>query len=146
PVNAVITDNSGTGTIINDDLPEMFISDSTVVEGNSGTRTATFTVTLSAPGTLHVAASYQTFDGTAQAGSDYAAANGAIFIPAGQTTQVISVTIYGDSDIEPDETFTVEIAKENNVILADYIGVGTILNDDVEDTNPAVYLPLMLKP
>ena len=146
PVNAVITDNSGVGTIINDDLPELFISDSTVVEGNSGTRTATFTVTLSAPGTLNVVAAYQTFNGTAQAGSDYAAANGPIFIPAGQTTQVISVTINGDMVVEPDETFTVEIGDENNVILTDSIGVGTILNDDMEETNPTVYLPLMLKP
>lgn len=123
-------------------LPQMFISDSTVVEGNSGTHMAVFTITLSEAGTTTAAAAYRTFDGTAQAGSDFVYGLGQIAIPAGQTSQAISITINGDTEIEPDETFTVQLDKPGNVIIVDYLGVGTILNDD----NYHIYLPLMQNP
>ena len=47
--NATIGDGTAQGTITDDDpLPAISIGDVTVTEGNSGTRRATFTVTLSA--------------------------------------------------------------------------------------------------
>src|SRR5207244_12074154 len=47
PVNVTLEDNSGTGTIIDDDpLPALSISDALVVEGNSGTTNMQFAVTL----------------------------------------------------------------------------------------------------
>jgi chitinase len=45
--NASIVDSQGVGTIV-DDEPRLSIGDATVIEGNIGTRAATFTVTLSA--------------------------------------------------------------------------------------------------
>src|SRR6185295_9933513 len=48
-VNATIADRQGRGTILDNDSPHLiYISDSTVGEGNSGTSNATFTVGLSA--------------------------------------------------------------------------------------------------
>ena len=47
--NAVVGDGQGVGTIVNDDpLPSFSINDITVTEGNAGTVSAVFTVTLSA--------------------------------------------------------------------------------------------------
>ena len=57
PANATIADGSGVATITDDDAPPtLSIDDVSVTEGNAGTTTATFTVTLSA-------ASGQTRDG-----------------------------------------------------------------------------------
>jgi hypothetical protein len=51
--------------------PAVRVSDARVVEGNSGTRTATFTVSLSAPSSEEVRVSYQTEENSsALAGSD----------------------------------------------------------------------------
>ncbi len=56
-------------------VPLMTISDATVTEGNAGTRTATFTVTLSRASTQAVTVAYATANGAAAAGSDYQAAS-----------------------------------------------------------------------
>ena len=64
----------------------MGIGDVTVTEGNTGTRAATFTVTLSAASGQPVTVAYATANGTATAGSDYQAASGTLTIPAGQTS------------------------------------------------------------
>src|SRR5207247_5332657 len=46
--NSFIADNQGIGTIVNDDpQPAITINDVTVIEGNSGTTNAVFTLTLS---------------------------------------------------------------------------------------------------
>src|SRR5262249_46501831 len=50
--------------------PVINIGDATVTEGHTGTRTATFTVTLSVASAQPVTFSYATADGTAAAGSD----------------------------------------------------------------------------
>jgi hypothetical protein len=72
PTNAIIGDGQGTGTIVNDDpLPSLSISDVSVAEGNTGTTSAVFTVTLTGPTSQTATVSFQTADGTATAGSDY---------------------------------------------------------------------------
>jgi len=49
-LNATVADAQGVGTIVNDDTqPTISINDVTVQEGNSGTTSANFTVTLSNP-------------------------------------------------------------------------------------------------
>ena len=49
PTNATLADGQGLGTITdNDPTPTLSINDVTVIEGNTGTVPATFTVTLSA--------------------------------------------------------------------------------------------------
>src|SRR5262249_17919410 len=72
PANATIADGQGIGTIIDDDpAPTVSISDATVTEGNSGTASATFTVTLSGPIGLTFQYRVTTSNGTALAGADY---------------------------------------------------------------------------
>lgn len=141
-VNAVVADGQGLGTILNDDgLPEFSVNDVTVTEGNAGTTTATFTVTLSPVSGSGASVIYSTANGTATAGSDYVSASGAIFLPAGQTTATVSVTINGDITPEADETFTLNLTGPLTANIADGSGTGTILNDDTPVTLTPSSLP-----
>src|SRR5206468_2091058 len=79
PTNASITDAQGVGTITDDDPPpSLSIDDVSTVEGDSGTQGASFTVLLSAASGRPVTVNYATADGTATAGSDYAATAGTL--------------------------------------------------------------------
>jgi methionine-rich copper-binding protein CopC len=133
PRFATISDGQGVGTIVNDDnpVPGLSINDVTVAEGNSGTTTATFTVTLSSPAAAPVTFDIATANGTAVAPGDYTAKSvtGAA-IPVGQQTYSFSVTVVGDIDVESDETFSVDITNVSGATTADGTGIGTITNDD----------------
>ena len=134
PSGATLADAQGQATITNDDtavvLPTLSINDVTVTEGNSGTTTATFTVTLSAASASTVTASFATANGTATAGTDYVAQTGTLSFTAGQTTRPISITVNGDTTVEPNETFLVNLSSPSGATLADAQGQGTITNDD----------------
>ncbi|MEQ8995976.1 MAG: glycoside hydrolase family 9 protein [Coleofasciculus sp. B1-GNL1-01] len=135
PSNATIADAQGIGTITDNDesapvLPQLSIDDVSVTEGDSGSKNATFTVNLSAASTESVTVDYGTSDDTATAGSDYTAQSGTITFDAGETSQTITVPILGDTTVESDETFNVNLSQANNATIADAQGVGTISNDD----------------
>jgi Ca2+-binding RTX toxin-like protein len=50
---------------------------------------------------------------------------------AGQTTATFSVTINGDTTVEANETFNVNLSgATNGATISDNLGVGTITNDD----------------
>jgi large repetitive protein len=106
------------------------IGDAAVVEGNSGTTTATLTVTLSPPSGLTTTVAYTTADGTATAGSDYVATSGTLTFAPGVTTQSISVPVIGDGVYEGTETLVVTLSNPVNAILARTQGTGTIANDE----------------
>src|SRR5207244_2892209 len=77
--NASITKAQGVGTIRNDDAkPSLSISDASVLEGNSGTVDAVFTVTLALHSTQPITVNFATANGTAIAPSDYVAASGTL--------------------------------------------------------------------
>ncbi len=134
-VGANVTDGQGTGTISNDDVPTLSIGDATIVEGDTGTTTANFTVTLSDPAPAGgVSFTVNTADGTtnpATAGSDYVAiVNGSGSISVGNTSTTVSVTINGDTTLEPNETFFVNLSSPSNATITDGQGLGTIQDDD----------------
>ncbi|WP_171984657.1 putative Ig domain-containing protein [Hydrogenophaga sp. A37] len=137
--NAVVGDAQGLGTIVNDDpLPSLSIDDVTVVEGNSGTTSAVFTVTLSAASGQTVSVNYATADGTATQSADYTSTSGTLTFTPGQTTQTITVLVAGETVPEAGETFFVNLSGATNATIADNQGLGTITNDDVPVTvNPA---------
>jgi hypothetical protein len=131
PSGATIADNQAIGYIVNDDGPTLSIGDVTISEGNSGTKLATFTVTLSQTVATAVTFNAATSNGTATAGSDYVALPvTAQSIPAGQTSKTISVTINGDATVEPNETFVVNLSSAVGASVLDGSGLGTITNDD----------------
>ena len=124
---------SATGTIINDDgVAGLSISDASVLEGNSGLRPATFTVTLSAATSTAVTVSVTTSDGTATAGSDYTPTTQSLTFAPGELTKTVVVPIVGDTIFEQDETFTVSLASATNAVILKATGTGTIVNDDAQ--------------
>ncbi|MBL8866482.1 MAG: DUF4394 domain-containing protein, partial [Planctomycetia bacterium] len=118
-------------TIANDDaMPTLSIDSVTLAEGNSGNTIFTFTVTLSAPSGLTVTAAVDTVDGTATAGSDYAAVSDVVSFLPGETTKTVVVTVNGDVAFSTDETFTVVLSLPDGATILAGTGTGTILNDD----------------
>ena len=124
-----MADGQGIGTIL-DDEPRISINDVTVTEGNTGAVNATFTVSLSVAYDVAVTVHYQTANGSATAGSDYAAASGDVIIAAGQTTKTFTVAVIGDRSAEPTENFVVNLSAATNGLIVDSQGVGTILDDE----------------
>jgi len=127
---ATIARATGTATIRNDDFPSLSVADVTVVEGNSGTTSAVFTVSLSAAAPFPVSVSYATANGTATAGSDYGALAGSLSLAAGQTTKTIAVVVNGDTTVEANETFTMTLSGASGATIARATATGTIANDD----------------
>src|SRR5206468_3195161 len=112
PVNATLGDPEGLGTIIDDDdPPTISINDVRVLEGNSGTTNAIFTVSLSAASGKVIAVNYLTIDGTAAAPGDYTSINGTLTFAAGELTKTLVVPVNGDTVREGDETFIVRLSN-----------------------------------
>jgi subtilisin family serine protease len=111
-------------------LPSLSIGDVTVTEGNSGSTIANFVVTLSAASTNPVTFDFATANGSATSGSDFGGGSGSLEIAAGQTSVNVSIPVFGDTDIEGDETFTVLLSNPSFATIDDGSGLGTILNDD----------------
>jgi hypothetical protein len=133
PQNATIADGQGQCTITNEDgLPTISIDDVSLLEGDAGTKTFTFTVTLSSVSGSQVSVSFATANGTAQSGSDYVATNGTVVFAPGETIGSINVTVNGDKPAEgnQNETFYVNLSNAMGATIADSQGLGTILNDD----------------
>jgi len=130
---ATVTDGQGVGTIQNDDLPSLSINDVSQNEGNAGASTFTFTVSLSSPApTGGVSFDIATQDNTATvADNDYVTHTlTSQTIPAGSSTYNFDVTINGDTNIEANETFFVNITNVTGATVSDGQGLGTIQNDD----------------
>jgi predicted extracellular nuclease len=108
------------------------VSDVSQSEGNTGTTTFTFTVSLSAPApATGVTFDVATADGTAIAPGDYATTSVAGHtIPQGGTSYAFDVAVNGDTDVEADETFLVNVTSVTGATVGDGQGQGTIQNDD----------------
>ena len=114
--------------------PTLSINDVSANEGNSGTTSFDFTVSLGAPaGAGGVTFDIATQDGTATvADNDYVAKSlSGQTIPAGSSTYAFSVLVNGDTATEPDETFSVNVTNVVGAAVGDGAGQGTIVNDDV---------------
>jgi serine protease len=134
---ATVADGSAVGTIINDDAgggggtPSLSIANVTSAEGNSGSKAFVFTVKLSAPASGNVTYNIATTNGTAMAGSDYVAASAsAQVIPAGQTSKTFTVNVNGDTTLETNERFRVNVTGVTGATVGDGLAVGIITNDD----------------
>jgi hypothetical protein len=147
PTDVTIADGQGLVTIKNDDLlPAVTIGDVTLPEGNTGTKVFSFPIRLSNPSSKEVTVQLKTLDGMAKAGGDYQAVNGVVTFNPGETFKLSSIIVNGDSLIEADESFIVDISNPLNASIADSQGIGIIRNDDApvvmteENTERAVAL------
>lgn len=124
------------GTILNDDAPTTIsIDDVTQNEGNAGTSTFDFTVSITPGFVGDISVDFTTADDTATtADPDYVATSGTVNFSSdfpNTTTQIIPVTVNGDLIVENDETFFVNLSNVNGAAtISDNQGVGTITNDD----------------
>lgn len=149
--NASITTGTGTGTILDDDvLPALTIADTSVVEGQGGTTTMTFTVSLSAPSGQDISVDYATADGTATvADGDYAATSGTLaFLVGAATTHTFSVSIAGDTGTEGNEAILANLSNADpfKVRVVRSQAQGVIYDDDgpADPCTPIVTLPFVI--
>ncbi|MEM6391412.1 MAG: SdrD B-like domain-containing protein [Planctomycetota bacterium] len=120
--------------------PNISISDASVVEGDSGASELTFTVSVDNPMLETSRVDWRLVPETATLGEDYHAslASGSLIWFEGQSQSFeISVDVFGDGKVEADETLRVELFRDpvlgtGTWEFADAVGVGTILNDDIE--------------
>lgn len=145
--SATLTDALGVGTIENDDQTVVSLPDGEVVEGDAGSVPMDFAISLSNPVQGVVNLSFQTADGNdgdpasnaTTADGDYVAASGVVGFPSlAIGPQPISIAVSGDLEVEPDQSFRLDIGVDSlpagidpaDVILPGTAASGRILNDD----------------
>jgi len=122
---------------------QLTIGDVAQNEGNAGSTSVDFAVSLSAAvpaGFPAVTVDYSTAAGGASpatAGSDYTAVGATtLTFNAGESSKNAAVAVAGDTTPEADETFLVNLANAAGAAIVDAQALGTILNDDASP--PAV--------
>ncbi|HJN09988.1 MAG TPA: LamG-like jellyroll fold domain-containing protein, partial [Pirellulaceae bacterium] len=130
-----VTDTFTVTTEAESTLPSLSINNVSKSEGNGGTTTFTFTVSMSGSNPDGASVNYATADNTATTSDgDYTAKNGTLTWPANDTgSKTISVTVNGDTNDEPNETFHVNLSGASGATISDSQGLGTIQNDDSDD-------------
>jgi hypothetical protein len=116
--------------------PTASIVNVTANEGNAGNTPFTFNVTLSAPSGSPVTIDYATANGSAIAGTDYVATSGTLTFPVGVTSQPITVNVFGDTLVEPNRTFFVNLSNATGATIVTAQATGTIVDDDVAAALP----------
>ncbi|HUZ16442.1 MAG TPA: Calx-beta domain-containing protein [Gaiellaceae bacterium] len=131
---------------INDSIPKPFLTvkgfgtvtiavpaSLPVAEGQHGAHVIDVPVTLDSPSTLDVHFRFKTVDGTAKASDhDYKAASGKGTVPAGSSSTVVPVSIYGDTKLAANEYFRVKLSSPSSSVLGPTATTKVdILNDDV---------------
>ncbi len=129
--NTAGTSAAATVTITVSALPQFSINDISQAEGNSGTTSFTFTISLDKPaGVGGVTFDIATANGTANAPGDYTTNSTSGQVSQGATDATFTVLALGDADFEPNETFFVNVTNVAGATVVDSQGLGTILNDD----------------
>ncbi|MEZ5300267.1 MAG: Calx-beta domain-containing protein [Verrucomicrobiales bacterium] len=126
---ATLSDAEAVGVIEDDDAPvSVSLAPVAVAEGAGAAEVA---VTLSGASGKPVAVEFSTADGTAVAGSDYAAAISVpVAIPAGETSAAVSIPVLEDALDEADESFGIALASPANATLGTASAAVTILDND----------------
>ena len=149
PVNGVIINGTGVGTILDDgagqggldnDMPTLVVGDRVV---NEAAGTVAISVSLSNPAAMPVTVNYATADGTARSGADYTAASGTLTFAPGQTTATVNVSIANDTVFERSEAFLLNLSTPVNASIADGVAIVTIMDDGTgsggaNDDTPAI--------
>jgi len=120
-----------------DQAATISINDVSQAEGDASQTAFRFTVSVDQAQSAPVTVDFSTANGTATAPSDYAPASGTLTFAPGETAKTITVQANGDTTVEPDETFTVNLSNAvGNATIADAQAVATIVNDDRTATPP----------
>jgi hypothetical protein len=95
-------------------------------------------VTLSNPSTQTITAQWTTAfapglpGNPADPATDYAPANGTVTFAPGDTTATVTISVNGDTLVEPDEYIVVLFGNPTNAKMGGFygLGAGIITNDD----------------
>jgi glucose/arabinose dehydrogenase len=98
-------------TIVDDDSPATISLSAAAASVAEGIGNVNLTVQRSGNVDSTATVNYATNNGTAIAGSDYAASTGTISFAAGQTSQTIAIPIIDDAAVENSETFSVTLSN-----------------------------------
>lgn len=133
---------------IADDDPEPVVSISGpggAAEGDTGTSDVEFAIVLDRPSAAPVSVAWRTVDGTATAGADYIPASGVANFEPGRTRVSVPVGVNGDTILEADEAFSVELFDpRGGVGIGDASADAVIVDDEpvlVETTDRAIEAP-----
>ncbi|MEO1246843.1 MAG: Calx-beta domain-containing protein [Pseudomonadota bacterium] len=131
PVSATLARSQGVATIVNDDFPLLSIAAVSLIEGDAGVTSMDFEITLDLPGLGDISVDYAASDAAAVTGDDYTAVTGTATIAEGDVAAGFSIDIIGDTNVEPDELFVVNLLNASpNARIAVDEATGLIVNDD----------------
>lgn len=132
----VAADTHGTGspgtitTVVPPPLPTIAVDDVTLAEGNTGLTPFVFTVSRSSDvGTASV--KYTTAYGNVNtSAADLAVQSGTVNFVAGEISKSVTIYVNGDTAVETENVFYLDLSDAIGATIADARGVGTIVNDD----------------
>jgi hypothetical protein len=136
PQGLTLGDTQAVVTITDDDPPASLApAECAVVEGDAGTVSCAFPVTMTPASGKTVQVAYFTVNGTAVAGSDYQAISGILTFAPGVVSQSVSVPVNGDTAVEPDELFSLVLSSPTNATVDVGNASGVIVDDDGVSSN-----------
>ena len=114
------------------ELSVSVISPTSTQEGDSGTHSLTFTLSLSAPSLAPVTVQVDTSDDTARAGYDYQGVHQRVTFAPGTTTALVNVPIIGNTMFQPTRAFALSLSSPGGATLSNSASYayGVILDDD----------------
>ena len=143
PTDATLGTATATGTITNDDtLPGLSVValSANKAEGDSGTTAFTFNVTRSGDAARGIDTNGVSIVNYSVAGTGANPADatdfggtlpsGTVNLASGETSKTVTLSVTGDTNVEPDETFTVTLSAPTGATLGTATATGTITNDD----------------
>ena len=122
-----------TAAIAYSQTPQLSISDVTLTEGDdplTGLASEKVQISLSVPSANTVTVTLSTQPGTAQSNVDFVAGSTPVSFQPGQTLQLVDVFTKGDTIVEGNEQFFLNLSNPINATIARGQAVATIIDDD----------------
>lgn len=131
PTGATLAGSRAAGLVLNDDQPVLSIAATSAskAEGQTGTTDFTFTVTRNTTQGVS-AVNYSVVHGSTSASDFSGATAGTVSFANGEASKTLTLTVAGDSVVEVNETFQVQLSQATGAVIGTAIASGTITNDD----------------
>jgi fibronectin-binding autotransporter adhesin len=128
----------GSSARISFSVPTVVPGGAVVAEGNSATTELQVPVSLSKASTQTITVEWRTASVSgapppyADPGTDFTAASGTVTFAPGETAQTVSISVNGDTLVEPNEWIVVSFKHPTNAKMGGWygLGFGVIINDD----------------
>ena len=133
-VQVGLIDATGLGTIEDNDVAELSVESVSVREVENETIEMNFTVRLHPPYSQDFVVNWQATseaDDLAREKYDFRAESGELLFGAGETEKTITVQIFDDEEVEPDETFTVIFTEQ----IADIAFINSKVKGTIRDND-----------